>query len=113
VSRVVLRAATGCREPCGSRRCSGPRRTGAVDPARPALARVGPTLAFWKTAGPSERDEYASALYEIADGGPGADRTRTEEARKTITALGLDRDELNRNDKPGAATKLIAAKLAS
>jgi len=49
----------------------------------------------------------------MAEGGPDADRTRTDEARNTITALGLESDELSRNDKPETATKLIAAKLAS
>ncbi|MEY9947869.1 hypothetical protein ABH937_004972 [Kitasatospora sp. GAS1066B] len=82
-------------------------------PTRPALARLGKTLAFWKKAGPSKREEYASALYEMAKGGPDTDRVRAAEARKTVTALGLDWDGLRMSDEPASAKKLIAAKLAS
>lgn len=82
-------------------------------PTRPALVRLGKTLAFWKKAGPSKREEYASALYEMAKDGQDTDPVRTEEARKTITALGLDWDGLTMKDEPESAKKLIAAKLAS
>ncbi|MFI6685284.1 hypothetical protein [Streptomyces sp. NPDC050485] len=92
-------------------------------PTRPPLERFGRTLAFWKKAGPGKREEYASALYRMAKGEPEADAVRTggpdssavrtEEARKTVAALGLDWEGLKMNDEPESAKKLIAAKLAS
>ena len=81
-------------------------------PARSFGTRVVETLAFWKKAGPSKREEYASALYRMAKGEEG-DPTRTKEAKETIAALGLDWDGLNMRDDPKSATSLIAAKLAS
>ncbi len=82
-------------------------------PTSPTLDRIGNTLAFWRTAGPGKREEYASALYGMAKGDANADPVRTEEARKTIGALGLDWEGLNMHKDPESAKKLIAAKLAS
>ena len=82
-------------------------------PTRSGRQRLGDTLAFWRKAGPGKREEYASALYRMAKGGQDADRLRTEEARRTVTALGLDWDALRMGEEPESATKLIAAKLAS
>ncbi|MDH6115343.1 hypothetical protein P3T36_007179 [Kitasatospora sp. MAP12-15] len=82
-------------------------------PTRSPLARLGKTLAFWKKAGPGKRKEYAGALYRMAEGEQDADPVRTQEARKTIAALGLDWDALTMNAQPESAKKLIAAKLAS
>lgn len=82
-------------------------------PTRPPLPRLGKTLAFWKTTGPSKREEYAAALHTMAKGGQDTDQVRTAEARKTIAALGLDWDGLKMNDDSESAKKLIAAKLAS
>jgi hypothetical protein len=82
-------------------------------PTHSTLPRLGQTLAFWKKTAPSKREEYAAALYTMAIGGADADRIRTEEARKTIAALGLGWEELAMNDEPESAKKLIAAKLAS
>ncbi|MFF7635982.1 hypothetical protein ACFZB9_22975 [Kitasatospora sp. NPDC008050] len=82
-------------------------------PTRSPLARLGKTLAVWKKAGPAKREEYAAALYGMAEGGQDADPVRTEEARKTIAALGLDWDGLRMAAQPESAKKLIAAKLAS
>ncbi|MFE3186769.1 hypothetical protein ACFXKR_38855 [Streptomyces violascens] len=83
------------------------------NPTRTPLDRLGRTLAFWKKAGPGKREEYAAALYRMAEGGQDADTVRTEEARKTVAALGLDWDVLKMNDEPESAQNLIAAKLAS
>ena len=77
------------------------------------LERLGNTLAFWRKTGPGKREEYAAALYRMARGGQGADQLRTEEARKTVAALGLDWDALGMSAEPESAKKLIAAKLAS
>lgn len=82
-------------------------------PTKPALDRLGRTLAFWKPVGPGKREEYAAALYRMAEGGSDADRVRTAEARRTIEALGLDWDDLGMKDEPESAVNLIAAKLAS
>ncbi|MFI6056256.1 hypothetical protein ACIBCO_40120 [Streptomyces violascens] len=82
-------------------------------PTRTPLERLGKTLAFWKKAGPGKREEYAAALYAMAEGGQDADPVRTQEARKTVQALGLDWDALQMTAEPASAKKLIAAKLAS
>ncbi|WP_370061339.1 hypothetical protein [Streptacidiphilus sp. MAP5-3] len=82
-------------------------------PTRAVRDRLGSTLAFWKRTGPSKRQEYAAALYGMAQNSPDADPVRTREARDTIAALGLDWDELAMSDEPESAKKLIAAKLAS
>ncbi|MFE9557147.1 hypothetical protein ACFYMW_11635 [Streptomyces sp. NPDC006692] len=59
------------------------------------------------------REEYAAALYTMAEGGQDADPGRTDEARKTVQGLGLDWDALQMTAEPASAKKLIAAKLAS
>lgn len=81
------------------------------NPAQSFGTRIVEPLAFWKKAGPSKREEYASALYRMA-AGDGADPTREKEAKETIAAAGLEWDGLNMRDAPKSATRLIAAKLA-
>ncbi|MFE8950148.1 hypothetical protein [Streptomyces sp. NPDC007856] len=76
-------------------------------------ARLGKSLVFWKKLGPGKREAYAAALYDMADGDPGADPVRVEEARRTIAALGLDWDDLRMKDELASAVELIASKLAS
>jgi hypothetical protein len=92
-------------------RTAGPGAEGA--PVRSVPARLRETLAFWRHTAPSKREQYAAALFTMAAGGPNADRARTEEARRTVAALGLDWHEFGMNEEPESAKKLIAAKLAS
>jgi hypothetical protein len=75
------------------------------------LERIGKTLAFWKSTGPSKRDIYATRLYDLAK--DGSDAKRMEEARATIKALGLSWVGLNMDGNKAASVKLIAAKMAS
>jgi hypothetical protein len=77
---------------------------------RSTLKRLDLLLAVWKKVGPSKREEYAAALYRMANS---QNTILTSEARKTIAALGMDWDSLNMGDNPESATKLIAAKMAS
>ncbi|MEV5283496.1 hypothetical protein [Streptomyces sp. NPDC051994] len=57
--------------------------------------------------------QYAAALYAMAEGGQDSDPVWTEEARKTVQALGLDWDALQMTAEPASAKKLIAAKPAA
>lgn len=83
-------------------------QSGAAAPDDSTMQHVAKTLAFWRKTGPSQREMYASELFEYANG---PDETQAEIAHNTLKSLGLEWSEL-RNDKE-SATKLIAAKLAS
>jgi len=74
-------------------------------------SRILNTLAFWRKTGPSKREEYAGALYKMANAG--SDTVQRQEARKTLLSLGLDFDALGMAADKKNAEKLIAAKLAS
>lgn len=73
--------------------------------------RLAQTLAFWKKVGPSKREQYADALYEMAK--DRSNKVKYQEARKLLGALGLDWTQLGMRKDPVSAKALIAAKLAS
>ena len=76
-------------------------------------ARLGKTLAFWQKTGPSRRELYADKLYELAKDDAGPNKAKADEARATITSLGLDWVGSNMAaDKPNSV-KLIALKMGS
>jgi hypothetical protein len=75
------------------------------------IDRLGQTLAFWKKVGPSKREAYADALFGMA--ADDTNKTRQEQAQKTIEALDLDWAKLDMKKDPASSKALIAAKLGS
>ncbi|WP_329264918.1 DUF4157 domain-containing protein [Streptomyces sp. NBC_01478] len=71
--------------------------------------RLRRTLAFWKASGPNEREQFAAALYDMAHDVAKAERS--EEARNTIDALGLNWGEMK--DDREAGKVLISEKFKS